>query len=101
MPRKRPLTREEKLERRDAIAHRAATGSLRLPGAIRDIRNSLGLTQAEFGERFGLTRMQVIALEKGTANPTRETLTRIAKPFGFVLGFVPRPRPSAAKPEDD
>ena len=97
MPRKRPLTREEKLERREDITQRAATGLLRLPDAIRDIRNSLGLTQAEFGTRFGLTRIQVIALEKGTANPTQETLERIGKPFGFVLGFVPRPRPVSSE----
>jgi transcriptional regulator with XRE-family HTH domain len=90
MPRKRPLTREEKLARREEIARRAAAGDLRLPDAIRDIRQALGLTQAQFAERFGLTRIQLIDLEKGRANPTHETLTRIAKPFGFVVGFVPR-----------
>lgn len=92
MPKKIPLSQQEKLERRDAVAKRAASGSLCLPGAIRDIRNSLGLTQADFGKKFGLTRLQVIALEKGTANPTQETLERISRPFGFVIGFVPRPR---------
>lgn len=90
MPRKRPLSSEEKLARREGIARRAAAGDLRLPEAFRNIRNSLGLTQAEFGARFGLTRMQVIALEKGRGNPTQETLERIGKPFGFALGFVPR-----------
>ena len=97
MPRKRPLTREEKLERREGIAQQAASGTLRLPDAVRDIRNALGLTQAEFGEKFGLTRMQVIALEKGKANPTQETLERIGKPFGFVVGFVPRPHTPSDK----
>ena len=90
MPRKRPLTRDEKLERREAIAQRAATGTLRLPEAIRDIRDALGLTQADFAQKFGLTRSQLIELEKGRANPTQETLARIGAPFGFVLGFVPR-----------
>lgn len=90
MPRRRPLMREEKLARREAIALRAASGDLRLPGAVRDLREALGLTQAEFAARFGLTRLQVIALEKGEANPTRETLERIARPFGFTLGFVPQ-----------
>lgn len=92
MPKMIPLTQKEKLERREDVARRAASGTLCLPGAIRDIRKSLGLTQVEFGKKFGLTRLQVIALEKGTANPTQETLERISRPFGFVIGFVPRPR---------
>ncbi|OIQ86462.1 helix-turn-helix protein [mine drainage metagenome] len=90
MPKKRALSRDEKLDRRDEIARRAATGTLRLPEAIRDIRDALGMTQTEFADKFGLTRTQLIDLEKGRANPTHETLARIGKPFGFVLGFVPR-----------
>lgn len=95
MPRKRPLTREEKQARREKIAERAALGLLRLPEGIRDMREALGMTQAEFAEKFGLTRTQLINLEKGRANPTQETLARIGKPFGFVLGFVPRAKPQA------
>ena len=90
MPKKRPLTRDEKLDRREEIARRAANGTMRLPEAIRDIRNALGQTQADFADKFGLTRIQLIELEKGRANPTQETLARIGKPFGFVLGFVPK-----------
>lgn len=89
MPRKRPLTREEKLARRAEVSRKAFRGELRFPGAIREIRDSLGLTQAEFAERFGLTRLQVIALEKGRANPTLETLEKIGRLFGFGVGFVP------------
>lgn len=92
MPRRIPLTREEKLARREALAARAAAGDLHLPDAIRQMRDALDMTQAAFGEKFGLTRIQVLNLEKGSANPTRETLERIGRPFGFVLGFVPRPR---------
>ncbi len=90
MPKRRALTRGEKLDRRDEIARRAVAGELRLPEAVRDLRVALGLTQAEFADKFGLTRMQLIDLEKGRANPTQETLARIGKPFGFVLGFVPK-----------
>lgn len=92
MPRRTPLNREEKLARREALAARAVTGELRLPDAIREMREALDMTQAAFGAKFGLTRIQVLNLEKGSANPTRETLERIARPFGFVLGFVARPR---------
>lgn len=92
MPRLRPPDREEKLARRTALADKAAAGGLRLPQAVREMRRALGLTQARFAERFGLTRQQVIDLELGRANPTQETLQRIARPFGFTLGFVPRVR---------
>ena len=52
------------------------------------------MTQEQFGKAFRLTRRQVSDLETGAGNPTAETLNRIAKPFGFAVGFVPRaPKP--------
>jgi len=92
MPIRRPISREERLVRREELANEAAAGRLALPGAIRRCREALGLTQQEFAVRFGLTRIKVIQLETGRANPTQETLTKIAAPFGFTLGFVPRSR---------
>lgn len=89
MPKKRPLTREESLERHREIALRAGRGELRLPEAIRAIREAEGLSQAAFAERVGLTRMQVLDLEKGRGNPKLETLQRICGPFGFEIGLVP------------
>ena len=91
MPKKKPVPREEKLRRREDIAGRARSGRLSIPDGIRDIRQALGLTQAEFAEKFGFTRQQVIALENGRANPNLETLARIGNPFGFVIGFIPKP----------
>lgn len=86
------LSKLEKIRRREEVSNKAAAGQLRLPGAIREIRQSLGLTQAEFAKRFGLTRIQVIELESGKSNPTKETLEKVGKPFGFALGFVQRER---------
>lgn len=51
------------------------------------------MTQAVFAEKFGLNRIQVIALEKGRANPTLETLEKIGRVFGFTVGFVLREKP--------
>lgn len=90
MPKLTPPTREEKLARREALAARVAEGRLPLPGGVKSIRQALGLSQQQFGERFGLTRQQVIDLEHGRGNPTFETLARIGKPFGFVIGFIAR-----------
>ena len=75
--------------------------SIPLPSAIKDIRHALGLTQDEFAKLFRLTLRQVKELEQGHANPTLETLNRIAKVFGFSLGFVPRQDPKAVMGNDD
>lgn len=90
MPPRLPIPKEEKLARREELARKAGQGELALPGAIRQCRQALGLTQQEFADRFGLTRLQVIALEKGRSNATEETLRKIGSPFGFALGFIPR-----------
>ena len=99
MPKKRHLSSEEKRTRRSAVTRKAFRGELRFPSAIREIRQALGLTQVEFARYFGLSRLQVIALEKGDANPTLETLEKIGKAFGFEVGFVPKD--GASRPPDD
>lgn len=91
MPKRRPLSDEELHARRSALEARARRGELRLPGAIREMRDALGLTQAAFADRCGLTRMQLIDLEKGRRNPKAETLERLCGPFRLTLGFVPTP----------
>ena len=96
MPRLKRMTREETLEARRLLAERAASGELRLPEAVTAIRHTLGMTQEQFGKAFRLTRRQVSDLETGAGNPTAETLNRIAKPFGFAVGFVPiKPKPKS------
>jgi DNA-binding XRE family transcriptional regulator len=72
-----------------------AAGELDFPNAVRELRQSLGMTQAVFAERFGLTRVQVIALEVDKANPTLETLEKIGRPFGLQVGFMPVQRSNA------
>ena len=93
--RRSALPRTEKLARREELARSAREGQLALPGAIRQCRDALGLTQQEFADRFGLSRLLVIQLETGRSNAKQETLMKIAAPFGFTLGFVPR-KPDAA-----
>lgn len=61
-----------------------------LPGAVAEIRKSLGLTQDQFAMITGITKRQVAEIETGRANPTVETLNRIGKLFGFTAGFVPK-----------
>jgi DNA-binding XRE family transcriptional regulator len=90
MPKWKKPTRDEITERRAAIREKAAAGALRLPAAVAEIRKSLGLTQAQFAELTGIAKRQVAEIETGKANPTVETLERVASLFGFTVGFVPK-----------
>jgi putative transcriptional regulator len=46
------------------------------------------MTQAELGERIGLTRQTVAAIEAGKYSPTLEAAFRIAQVFGKPLDDV-------------
>lgn len=48
-----------------------ATTNIFTPEAIRNLRTSLGLTQAEFGAHLGIGHMQVHKLETGAQPVTR------------------------------
>ncbi|MEP7453371.1 helix-turn-helix transcriptional regulator [Phyllobacterium sp. SB3] len=90
MARWKKPTKDEILEYRRNLAERSRHGALRLPGAVLEIRKSVGMTQEEFSKTLGLTRRQVAEIEAGTANPTLDTLDKIGRLFGFTVGFVPR-----------
>ena len=89
MPRFRKPTKDEIRERRAALSERARSGHLQLPGAVVEMRQALGLSQEGFARLLKLTTRQLAEIERGVANPTAETLTRVGRLFGFGLGFVP------------
>lgn len=63
----------------------------RLPFAnmIRTLRFLAGeMTQAELGERIGMTRQTVAAIEQGKYSPSLETAFRIARVFEKPLEEV-------------
>lgn len=61
----------------------------RLTNLIRTLRFHAGeMTQAELGERIGVTRQTVAAIEQGKYSPTLETAFRIADVFGVALDEV-------------
>ncbi len=102
MPRWRKPTRDEISERRAAVTAKARAGALRLPHAVAEMRHALGLSQPEFAKLFKLTVRQVADIERGQANPTAETLTKIGRAFGFQIGFVPiAPATPPPRVEDD
>lgn len=63
--------------------------SKRLTNTIRTLRFHAGeMTQAELGEKIGVTRQTVAAIEQGKYSPTLETAFRIADIFGVALDEV-------------
>ncbi|WP_365887935.1 HipA domain-containing protein [Ensifer sp. SSB1] len=90
MPRWKKPTKEEISVLRARLREKAASGELRFPDGVVEIRKSLGLTQEQFATLTGVTKRQVAEIETGKANPTVETLQRIGSLFGFSVGFVPR-----------
>ena len=46
------------------------------------LRTAAGLTQEQVAERAGLSQQYVSGIERGTRNPTVETLAQIAKALG-------------------
>ena len=57
-----------------------------LSNTIRTLRFHAGeMTQAELGERIGVTRQTVAAIEQGKYSPTLETAFKIADTFGVAL----------------
>lgn len=61
----------------------------RLTNTIRTLRFHAGeMTQGELGDRIGVTRQTVAAIEQGKYSPTLETAFRIADVFGVRLDEV-------------
>ena len=64
-------------------------GGKNLTNMIRVLRFHAGeMTQAELGEKIGVTRQTVAAIEQGKYSPTLETAFRIADVFGVRLEEV-------------
>ena len=60
-----------------------------LTNTIRTLRFHAGeMTQAELGEKIGVTRQTVAAIEQGKYSPTLETAFKIADVFGVPLDAV-------------
>ena len=61
----------------------------RLANQIRTLRFLAGeMTQAELGDRIGVTRQTIAAIEQGKYSPTLEAAFRIAEVFGKPLEEV-------------
>lgn len=63
--------------------------TLPFSNSIRTLRFLAGeMTQADLGERVGVTRQTIAAIEQGKYSPSLETAFRIAQVFGKPLEEV-------------
>ncbi len=61
----------------------------RLKNSIRSLRfNSNEMTQSDLGDRIGVTRQTIAAIERGKYSPSLEGAFRIADVFGVTLDEV-------------
>lgn len=59
---------------------------------VRQVRESLGISQQELARRSGVLQQTISKIEKGeTVNPGVETLNTLARAMGCELGDVYRP----------
>lgn len=60
--------------------------------AMIDARRKTGLTQKQLAERTGIAQSDISRLENGSANPSLNTLSRLADGLGMQLKieFIPR-----------
>lgn len=56
-------------------------GKLAIHNSIPELRNKMGWTQQELADAIEVTRGTIIALEKGSYNPSLELAFRLAKIF--------------------
>ena len=63
-------------------------GELTMAEAMKAMRQMTGLTQAEFAAHRGVSRRVIQDIERGTGNPTVESLNNIGKLFGLQVGCV-------------
>lgn len=56
-------------------------GKLNIENRIQELRTDRGLTQQELADSLDVTRATIIALEKGSYNPSLELAFRLARFF--------------------
>ena len=89
MPRHTRPTRDEQNDMRVAFDEGIGRGDMTVAEAMKAMRAMTGLTQAEFAAHRGVSRRVIQDIERGTGNPTVESLNLIAELFGVRVGFVP------------
>lgn len=78
------------LQLRDALYRAIASGSMTTGQAVAALRRISKLTQPEFAKHRNLSVQSLRLIEADKANPTIDTLNKVAGIFGLQVGFVPK-----------
>ncbi len=60
---------------------------LSLQQASKRMRRIVGLSQSSYAKLVGISTQALMDFERGTSNPTLQTLERIARPFGLRVCY--------------
>jgi transcriptional regulator with XRE-family HTH domain len=88
---------EREAEFRRQLFEGVMNNELSVSEAVRLMQKVSRLTQAEFAAHRGVSTRVLKEIVAGTANPTVETLNKIAAIFGMEVGFVAKRDTRAAK----
>jgi transcriptional regulator with XRE-family HTH domain len=93
MPHQNRPAREKQETLRRTFYERFDQGNMIISEAVKAMREVTGLTQAEFAAHRGVSRRVIQDIERGTGNPTVDSLNSIGKLFALKVGFVRIRRP--------
>ena len=80
----------EMAEMKNELYSDLARGTVDIREATRKMRKIIGMTQAEYAKKIAKISPRILSdFERGTGNPTIETLEKIGKPFGLKVSFLP------------
>jgi len=75
-------------QRRRELIDRLSKGDIEIAEAVRELRHLVGKNQSSFAKMVGLSRVAILNLENGRANPTAESLNKIFALVGMEVGLV-------------
>lgn len=61
------------------------TGKIHIENCIQELRSKMSWTQQELADQINVTRGTIIALERGSYNPSLELAFRLAKVFKTTI----------------
>ncbi len=86
--RKKPADPEALRARRVALFDAIERGDISLRDAAKEMRALSRLTQPEFAAHRGVSVKVIKELERGTGNPTLNSLNQIGSIFGLEVGWL-------------
>ena len=86
--RKKPVDQDVLRARRVALFDAIERGDVSLRDAAKEMRALSRLTQPEFAAHRGVSVKVIKELERGTGNPTVNSLNQIGSIFGLEVGWV-------------